>query len=470
MSADETDAQSNIHGFLNHKSNSGGSGSRGAHLDRWTKRDYAQDEDGPHVDTFLHTKSRIIAMWRHPFPRVVEVKDKDTGEKTLQVWSGTFVSHDHESVLLKQHYLDKAGNREQPPVLCPMGRMIEAIRVAVRDGKLGWLDPVFEFRGDDPRRTQVLRAAGVYNGFKGDLTPEQKKEMKAEGVYVKDAWMQSLMARCNYLFQVVDNDNVDKGLQVAIEGTLLGERVKTVIVDAMDGKALGPQRGNPLITPYCIRWLYHPKADIKDRYHARRLEGVKLEADVRDIIFNQPPKDVAREVAPGDADELRLSVEKHWVGPDGLLDWDEIFEPAQAAQHKEEPWDEERRARKDAAKKQYESRSADKVKKSGEYGRKPEPEPEEDPEDEEEEQHNRDKAARAAEPVYECDTCQGEMRASQIVCPHCGHDYSEPEPEPEPEPKLAPRKRSDVAAGAEGRKAPPKFAADKKPAGHRVKG
>lgn len=426
MPADENDAQSNIQDFLGHKSNAGG-GNRGAHLDRWTKRDFAQDEDGPHVDTFLHTKSRIIVVWRHPWPRVVEYKDKDTGEKTLQVWSGTFVSHDHESVLIKQHYIDKSGNREMPPVACPMGRMIEAIRVAVRDGKLSWLDPVFEFRGDDLRRTQVLRAAGVYNGFKGDLTPEQKKEMKGGGVYVKDAWMQSLMARCNYLFQVVDNDNVDKGLQVAIEGTLLGERVKTVIVDAMDGKALGPTRGNPLITPYCIRWLYHPKADIKDRYHARRLEGVKLEADVRAIIVDQPPKDVAREHAPGDADELRMSVEKHWVGPDGLIDWDEIFEPAQDAQHKQEPWDAERRARKDTAKHQYETRSAGKGTPAS---RKPDPEPDED-------------------------------------------DGDADEPEAEPQKKPAPRKRSDaVAAASKGdeRKAPPKFSADKKPAGHRVKG
>ena len=72
--------------------------------------------------------------------------------------------------------------------------------------------------------------------------------------------------------------------------------------------------------------------------------------------------------------------------------------------------------------------------RAGRQRRKPDPKPEPEPEPAEDDE------------IFACENCDADMKASELVCAKCGHDYGgEPEPEPEPE-KLKRRSRSEATA------------------------
>lgn len=283
--------------FLGHKTSTRDDGGR---VLNWKKRKPAR------LNAWLHTQAPFVALWRHGFPRIVEI-ERD-GEKMREVWGGTFNCHETEEVLRKQYRRTQNGERILPPERCPICKLNEYLRTEVREGRLNWLTPVFEFVADDPEQTVVLTAAGIFNGFNGDLSRAEVAEMRRAGVSQKDAWKQNCMAKCSYVFTIVDADEPGDGVQVCVETTALGDAVKAVVRNQMD--ALGETEGNPLKTPYAIRWEYLPdEQEFGKKYRALPLPKLEMTPEVRALIVDSPPADIGKLIARGDALALRAVME-----------------------------------------------------------------------------------------------------------------------------------------------------------------
>ena len=298
--------------FLGHSSSD-----RGGRVLNWRKR------NPPQIDTWMHTQGRIVALWRHGWPRLVDY-ERD-GEKSLEVWGGSWNCWEEEAVLRRQHKRRDDGSRHTPPVICPMCLLLEYLREQVRTGGLSWTAPAFKFEGDDDSQTQILTVAGMYNGFGGELTRSEVQELRRAGIRRDEAWKQNTVAKCSYVFSIVDHNDIGKGVQTAIETTAMGDAVKRVIRDQMD--SLGETEGHPLRSPYVIRWEYKPQEQEFDKkYRALAMPKLQLSPEVRELIYDAPLPDIASMIERGNIASLRSVMEKH-----ALIDlpFDKLFEAAE---------------------------------------------------------------------------------------------------------------------------------------------
>lgn len=283
--------------FLGHKTSTPGGYAKNV---RWRDRKPAK------LDTWLHTQGKIVALWKHGWKRLVQ--RKVDGVDVLQIWAGDFNCHEHESVLKEQYRRLPDGRRKLPPTTCPMCLVMEYMREQVALKRLDWTAPAFEFKGSDS--TEIITVGGMLGLFDGDkLTPKQLQELRDAGIRRDEAWKEATKAKCNYVFQVVDNDNPGDGVQVAVETTALGDAVKAAIAGQIE--ALGAVEGNPLRTPYAIRWKYDANAaQFGDKYSALVMPKLQLTQDVRELIFDTPAPDITETIAKGNAEALLAVMQK----------------------------------------------------------------------------------------------------------------------------------------------------------------
>lgn len=283
--------------FLGHKTSGSSS---------FTKAVKWRDRKPPRIDTWMHTQGSIVALWKHSWKKLVQ--RKVDGVEELQIWSADFNCHEHESVLKEQYRRLPDGTRKSPPVVCPMCLVMEYMRDQVRTKRLKWTAPAFQFKGSND--TAILTVGGMLGLYDGDkLSPAQLKELREAGIRRDEAWKEATRAKCNYLFEVVDNDNVNDGVQVAVETTGLGDAVKAAIAGQIE--ALGVVDGNPLRTPYAIRWKYDANAaQFGDKYSAIAMPKLELTAQVRDLIFEGERPDIRETIAKGNAEALLSVMEK----------------------------------------------------------------------------------------------------------------------------------------------------------------
>lgn len=306
----------NLDEFLGHSSTSRG----GSKFANWRKR------QPPQIDTWLHVQSSIVALWRHGWPRLVEI-DRD-GEKVTEVWGGNFNCWEPEDVLKRQYRRNDDGSRVAPPTICPHCLLLEYLRGMVRAEKLSWTEPVFRFEGDDPQQAQVLTVGGLYNGFSGELSRQQVAELRRAGIRRDEAWKENTMAKCSYVFSIVDHVEPEKGVQIAIETTALGDAVKRVIRDQID--ALGAAEGHPLKNPYAIRWQYRPtEQEFSKKYHALAMPKLQLTPEIRELIFDAAPPDLSGIIGRGNVASLRSTMEAHALIE---LPFDKLFAAAEEAE------------------------------------------------------------------------------------------------------------------------------------------
>lgn len=388
--------------FLNHK----GRGSGGAYLKNWKK-------EGS-ITVAHHVKHVPTAVWFHPFPRVVVRDGKNGAPQTRHVWSGQAVCHERESTLQNQWKLDEEGRREHPPKRCPHCRMNEWFREMVLTGRLNWLRPVFRFDASDPKESQELHAGGLYNAFgEKDMDPARVQEMAAAGLYQKTAWRESNLARLNYLMVVCDVGDVQAGAQKVMVPASLGDKVKDTIRKAMLPNVLGPQRGNPFITPYAFMWTYDEKAMMDKKYDVIRAEGVQITPAIERVVRG-PSVDTSSDTTPFDFKEAQAFLERHCLLARGVP-WDKFFAPPEA--------DEEEELRR--------------APLTPEVGRAA------PAADEWSKQHAAAKGAPEADAGDDvaCDACGKAIKLSDATCRHCGHKYdvtpdvAAPPPPPKPLPK-----------------------------------
>lgn len=459
--------------FLGHRASDSGSDTT---FLRWTKR------QPPRVDTWLHTRAPILALWQHNWPRIVE-RTSETGEKYFEIWGGNWNCWESEVVLRRQYFRDKeTGERKTPPTICPHCLLIERLHGAVDAGELSWTDAVFAFSvGSDSDR--VLHAGGLFNAFgKQDLTQDELDELKKARIFRKEAWKENAMAKCNYVLRVVDNDTPSNGVQVSIEGSGLGDKLKAAIKDRMT--SAGPEAGNPMRSPYCIRWEHHPEELRFDQKHrAIPMERIALTPQIRKLIVDDPPPDISRLIKPGNPKLLRASMEQHWCGPEGIVDWNEIFGQCEAAFDAQEktsgdskddadfPYGENAATSKASAKAaiqqpQQAKAGASQARPANRQEIAPSRPAALPPKVAAQEQSQQ--VGTDADEIVACDGCSKDMFATDPVCPHCGMRYEEEQaPEPPPPPPPPKRTRSAMAtcntgvtnaAPAASKKAPAKAA------------
>lgn len=364
--------------FLNHSTNA----PRSNFLSNWKK---SADHS---VNVWIHTSALFYPIWRHPFSRVIE---KDDG--TTDIWGTNWVCWEDEKILKVQHRRLEDGTRVAPPEACALCKLLEWIRGAIDCGQLDWLEPVFRFECDDPRKTVEYHAGGMIGMF-GDrnLTNEQKVAMKRKGIYAKEVWRTVAHAKPAYLMCVVEDDHPENGVQIAIEPSLLGDKLRLEIRKAIN--SLGKDRGDFRKFPYAFQFQHDPTEGIAfgKKYDVCRMERLQLTDEIRELLNSDPP-DVSHITTQFDADEVRTQLEQH-----ALVDipWDVIFPPRQS--HAEETPSVE---------------SSDATDEGD---------------------------------LVACDKCGKVIKMSDSKCPHCGTSFEEVSPEPEPEPIKPVKTRSEAIA------------------------
>lgn len=306
--------------FLSHSSNSGGYDKDEMLGAKWRKR------GGPgYIDVWLYTRFVPRPLWRHPLSQVKVIEDRKTREVTKAVWSDPMPCFEDERVL-KKRTRDEEGNREEPFRRCPVCRLTEEVRRLVREKKLGWFDPIFEYRGtksgDFDLTIHAATGAGMIN--QETLTPEQMQQMRAAGIQ-QGGWRERISAKLEYVF-IVASEADPRQLKIAIETSLLGDRVKNLIKKTKLALR-DDDRGSPFKNPYCIRWLYDEKARMNEKYDALRMEEVPLSPQVKKLIQSPNGPDVSRFFQHPDLRTLRAKLEQHATPQlKRVLDWDLVFD------------------------------------------------------------------------------------------------------------------------------------------------
>jgi hypothetical protein len=235
--------------------------------------------------------------------------------------------------VLSNRKRDADGEREAPIQICPVCKMIEWVRKAVRQGALQPHDPIFVYRTQDGKKERAVHAAGLYNGLDDDrFTDEQREAIKDAGIRLSDAWKENGNSKCNYMFCVVDHEHPEDGVQIAIETSLLGDKTKQVI------KRLRKKNGensnwNPLKTPYAICWSHNDKKGIpfNEKYDADDRPSLKITPEIETLIMGDPP-DIEGIKKRGNVRKLREQLEMYAVVE---MPFDEFFEDAERASKNE---------------------------------------------------------------------------------------------------------------------------------------
>lgn len=448
--------------FTGHRSGGGG-----AYLKKW--------KDKGKIDIWIHIKEMPLAMWRHQIPNIVPTEDRQTRKKTVHVWSRNVVCFENERTLDGQYFRDKdTGERKHPPKRCGLCKLVEwcyqqcvtfeehredneKLIAAGKTKKVKGIEfttPLFVFEGDVDDERRVLHIGGICNLFRPEkLNDEQKAAMAEAKISPKNAWQENTYAKCQYALCVVNNDRPEDGVQIAVETSGLGDKVKKVLNDVLEEEQRAYED-----EPYCIRLKYdeHEK-DMNKMYSAIPMRKIKPTPRILKLIRGDAPSDELDKLTETfNQQSVRAMLERYCVEEfKSVVPWDDLF----PTKEQEKKWEEE-----DEASAKENARDDD----SGPRSVARDDDDDEDEEDDEEEQ-------------FECDNedCDAVVKASDKKCPKCGmkfdtgddddddeNDAKEPEPEPEPEkPKMrtrseAKREEKEKKAAKGSKKSEPEVAED----------
>jgi hypothetical protein len=286
--------------FLNYRGSEGGGSKR---LKSWAK-------DPGFVNLWFHTKQMPCAVWYHRIPELVVRTEKDTQKTLKNVWGRQHVCLEDEKVLKKQRFRGEDGLREVPPLRCPICRLAEAIREMVTAGTIKDSDRIFKWDGSDkPEENVALSAGGLANIWGRDPDEETKKRLGEAGIFLSKVWNENMLAKLNYVFAVVNQDDPATGLQIAVQTQLVGDKVKRLInneIASNDG-----DKGNPFITPYAIRLVYKPaEKKFDDKYDAMRMNRFALSPEIEAIIRGEKPN-IAKFTDRMNAKDVCSALEEH---------------------------------------------------------------------------------------------------------------------------------------------------------------
>lgn len=303
--------------FLKHSGNAGG---KREYLTGWK-----ETREGA-ITVWLHKRAGITALWRHQIPGIETREDKDTHTKHTEIWSSRHGCYEDEEVLRYQGLLDDDGLRRTPPKICGVCRFTEWVRAQVTSGAMPLAFPLLTFESTGGKdRKLVIPAAGVFDGFR-KISDAEKAQVKEAGFWLKDSYRYDLRAKLQYAFIVVNEDDPKKGIQIAVEGQLLGQKMQTAIRKEMQRK--GDDEGDPTKFPYAFRWEYFKDStDIRNLYDATVLDRVKLTPVVAKLLDEDPP-DISSLCQKLNPMTLQARFQKHIAAEwRDRVPWSELFGP-----------------------------------------------------------------------------------------------------------------------------------------------
>ena len=311
-----------IDDFVNYRSSDGGGGKR---LKSWAKQK-------GRLDFWLHTALMPARIWTHPVPELIVRTDRATGVTKRNVWSRAQGCHESEEILRKWRFKNANGSQEHSPCACGLCRTLEAVRVAIHEGRIRDVDVLFRWEGSDkPEENIALHAGGMCGFWKRDQDDADKARLAQHGIYMSKAWSESMVAKLQYVFVGVDHDDQASGVQVAVQTQLVGDKVRKVIRQQIASK--GPQRGNPLVNPYCIRLVHQPQEQkFDDKYDAFPIEMNVLTPEIDRLIREAPPS-IDNFLKKFDPRDVRSKLEAHATDiAKQKLDWNRIWDVPKVAQ------------------------------------------------------------------------------------------------------------------------------------------
>src|SRR6185312_14648274 len=324
----------------------GTGGRRNKYLDKkWKERGFA------HV--WLHPSAPILGLARHQFTRIHVNEDRETGAKTRDVYGDQLGCYESEEVQESANFRDKVTyRREVPPCVCPMCIMQEHLIELIVQKKIDWRLPIFKFEGTDPRKTKIYHAGGFTGMFqwKPEKLPLHCKLVDLSGaesgdpnvraaqlagqdpffpaskwlgpVYQKGdnaAFSQDARVKPEFVFTVVDNDDVQAGVQVMFGGKGLAGKVQDAIAKAIK-EARCPSdpegvKGDPQRHPYVIRLEFNKVAGERDMtkyYDAMPMRQIPLTQQVYELLRSTPP-DASKLAERFNLKQLRARLEEHML-------------------------------------------------------------------------------------------------------------------------------------------------------------
>ena len=433
-----------------------------------------------YLDGWLHRKRPFGAVWQHGIPRIDTKDDPETGRATRMIFTGNYRCLETDKVLINHYKRDRdTGEREFPIEICPPCLMVEHIRMMVVRGELGWLQPVFDFDVGNRDKNILIRATGLFNGYKpAKMSDAQKEELEDAGISLKHAWKDSMLPGLKYIICLVDDAQVGRGVQIMKEGQALGDKIKVVIAKEVKRSPKNPKLGDPTLNPYAFRFEYDDSKDFSEKYDVSRVD-IDITPEILELITGDAP-DISRLDGRYSPETLRSMLERCCLIPD--LPWDEWF--SEEACKLLAPEDEDFPAKGESPKKAPPPPPARgrAVAPAGRQaapaprGRAPEPRQTQGapegrraaaPPARSERSDPKPAPRREPEPeMFECD-CGQPIAATEAKCKHCGREYEVETPAaPAPPPlrkrseaggvKPAPRGAPPARNGERGRAEPPR--------------
>jgi hypothetical protein len=398
-------------------------------------------ENPGYIDVWLHRKRPFASVWQHQLPRIDVRDDPNTGSPRRVILPGSYrCLEDERDVLSDQYRVDKAtGQRRSPPVVCPICLFVDWVRIRVWNEEIDWLAPVFDFDVGNEKTRMIIRAAGMWGGYKADrLSDRQKEELSDAGINPSDSWREKIMAGLKYVLCVVDDAEPARGVQIMKESQLVGDKIKQAIAKEMKRHPKDKSVGDPVRNPYALRIEYHENAPSPmNKYDAFRVD-LDITNQIEELITKTDAPDIS--MMEGNYSPKTLQAQLERVCQLEGVPWGEFFTEEAEKLLSSEPEKPAKKAgpveRKPDAVGRVASREVKREDRPRDSGR-----PESAPA-----QRAASKPPPRQEPKEEMVLCEcgKTMRASDTKCPHCGQEYEvDGEPEPPPPPPL--RKRSEVA-------------------------
>lgn len=267
----------NISGFLKHGGSDGG-GNRGQWLRQWHKNNVGE------ITVWLHVRAPIVPSFSHQFMLEDTYEDKETKKKVPTLRFLRFVSPDPEIIARNQYFRHPDGTMKNPPDCDPFLLLREWLRNAEH---LPLEEPIFKW--NDPKNRKVI----VWD--RGQLSGLVKRGGN---------WNHTLDTKLEYVYVVVDNDNIADGPVLDREGKALSQR--TVEVIEQQQSMFGTDEGDPAQFPYAFRWTATDAPSPMNIYKAFKAENAEHTDEVWEQISREEYPDPTPYGSPVDGDMAKI--------------------------------------------------------------------------------------------------------------------------------------------------------------------
>jgi hypothetical protein len=282
--------------FLNHDADTG----RRKYVKKW-------QEEGELV-WWMNTRAMFAySRYVHTFPSFDTGKD-DKGNEYEYLKFGRYVSPDVDLINRDQFFRDEDTDLlRTPPVKDPFLLLREWLRS--NDCGLGLDDVVFRWENPNPKKREIIEWT------RGEMT-----RLTERG---QSNWNHSLDSKLEYMFVGTLHDEPGEGNQIITGTKVLGDALRKMIEEQRDSK--GRDEGNPLITPYAIKFKYDKRSkNPMKAYSVAPYERAELTPEIRESIMSSdfPNPEIDTQPRKGDKERLRAAM---YDAAQVELPWDEIF-------------------------------------------------------------------------------------------------------------------------------------------------